>query len=99
MKQVKKDSSPRFIFRRLPLEKQTIGGQFEFVRAIEDDKPLAAAGFTLVRGGYEIEMLEPVSELKLLRTDAPLGGLVRWFYKIRSADVLLQDQQYPPGAN
>lgn len=83
-----RETAARFVLRRSSEAQQLLGCQFEFVRAAEPDKPLSAASFRALRGGFEVEMLEPIAELKLLRESAEVGTLVRLFYKLPRSDVI-----------
>jgi hypothetical protein len=85
-----KTSVPRFILRRTTQARQLLGGQFEFLRASAPDQPLVAVSFKSFRGGLEVEMLEPIAELKPIRQTSQVGGLVRLFYKLPKSDVVFE---------
>jgi hypothetical protein len=79
----------KFILRILPHDPTQPGKMFELVRATAVDAPLSAIGFRTIAGGYEVEMLEPLPELKLIRTNAPMGAMCSMFYMLPTAGVLV----------
>jgi hypothetical protein len=81
----------KFILRILGHDPTQPGKMFELVRETAMDAPLSAIGVRAIAGGYEVEMLEPLPDLKLLRTIAPMGGICSMFYMLPTASVSIAE--------